>query len=71
VRVLGLHVCLWAERIADEAAADYLTWPRAAAFAEVAWSSPNGRTWREFEPRLRRHLPRRAEQGVAFRPLGG
>jgi hexosaminidase len=44
--------------------------PRACAFAEVAWS-PAERRWAEFEPRLARHLERLDALGVNYRPLDG
>lgn len=67
VEVLGLHACLWSETVPDPDRADYMIWPRAAAFAEVAWSPHAGRQWTEFEPRLRRHLPRLEARGVRYR----
>jgi hexosaminidase len=69
VEVLGLEACLWSERIADEAEAERMLWPRTAAFAEVAWSPPEGRSWAAFEPRIRRHLVRLEAQGVRSRRL--
>ena len=56
---------------------DYATYPRLAAFAEVAWSPQTGREpgserSGEFLERLERHhLPRLDAYGVEYRPLAG
>jgi hexosaminidase len=68
--VLGAQCALWTEYVPNERHAEYMYFPRACAFAEVAWS-PAAREWSEFEPRLRRHLARLDALGVNYRPLEG
>ena len=51
--VQGVHACLWSEIVMNESIADYLTWPRALALAEVAWTKPKLRVWKEFKYRLK------------------
>ena len=69
--VLGTQVQLWTEYMPSTRRVDYMAFPRACAHAEVAWSSPEGRSWAEFEPRLTAHLERLDALGVDYRPLAG
>ena len=70
--VLGVQAQVWTEHLDDARRVDYATFPRLAAFAEVAWSPPAGRSYAEFERRLvRDHLPRLDALGVEYRPLEG
>ena len=69
--VLGTQVQLWTEYMPTTRRVDYMLFPRACAHAEVAWSSPEGRSWQEFEPRLVAHLERLDALGVDYRPLAG
>lgn len=69
--VLGTQCQLWTEYVPNGRRVEYMLFPRACAHAEVAWSSPEGRSWAEFEPRLAEHLQRLDALGVEFRPLTG
>jgi hexosaminidase len=69
-RILGTQFQLWTEYIADPRALDYMTFPRASAFAEVAWSGAPS-PWPALQPRLTAHLSRLAAAGVEYRPLSG
>lgn len=67
--VIGVHACLWSERLFSEQLADYMTWPRALALSEVAWSSDETRDWNEFEKRAFVYaLPRLKSQRINYRP---
>ncbi|HEY2443667.1 MAG TPA: family 20 glycosylhydrolase, partial [Streptosporangiaceae bacterium] len=76
--LLGAQFQLWTEYIPDARALDYMTFPRASAFAEVAW---HGRpaAWTEQEEsagpplqgRLAEHLGRLTAAGIEYRPLAG
>jgi hexosaminidase len=68
--IVGAQCTLWTEYVASDRHAEYMYFPRACAFAEVAWS-PAERRWAEFEPRLARHLERLDALGVNYRPLDG
>jgi hexosaminidase len=65
-RVLGVQANLWTEHVRTEQRAGYMIWPRAAALAEVAWSTPDRRDFEDFSARLARHLPRLDELGLPF-----
>jgi hexosaminidase len=70
--VLGAQAQVWTEHLDNARRVDYATFPRLAAFAEVVWSAPEGRSYQEFERRLTtHHLPRLDALGVEYRPLAG
>ena len=67
-RVVGAQFNLWSEYVPDARHLDYLIFPRACAYAEVAWT---GRPAEGIEARLGPHLSRLAAAGVEYRPLAG
>jgi hexosaminidase len=72
--VLGAQANMWTEVTEDQARVDYQTFPRLAAFAEVAWSAlpaPEERDFADFERRMAAHYPRLDALGVAYRPPSG
>ncbi|WP_217238659.1 beta-N-acetylhexosaminidase [Streptomyces sp. AC555_RSS877] len=72
--VLGAQANVWTEVMEDHARVDYQTFPRLAAFAEVAWSSlpaPAERDFADFERRMAVHYRRLDALGVAYRPPTG
>jgi hexosaminidase len=73
-RILGAQANLWTEYVPDTDAAEYMTFPRLAAFAEGVWRAPIGpggtRDLDEFLGRLEGHLPRLDAAGIRYRPLG-
>ncbi|WP_285102887.1 beta-N-acetylhexosaminidase [Promicromonospora sp. MEB111] len=76
-RLLGAQAQVWTEHLDSARRVDYATYPRLAAFAEVAWSprgdrEPGSAASKEFLDRLERnHLPRLDAYGVEYRPLAG
>jgi hexosaminidase len=72
--VLGTQANVWTEVTEDPARIDYQTYPRLAAFAEVAWSrlpAPPERDFAGFERRMAAHYRRLDALGVAYRPPAG
>ncbi|MFJ4980578.1 beta-N-acetylhexosaminidase [Streptomyces coeruleorubidus] len=72
--VLGTQANVWTEVMEDPARVDYQTFPRLAAFAEVAWSAlpvPAERDFTAFERRMAAHYRRLDALGVAYRPPAG
>ncbi|MCX5234639.1 beta-N-acetylhexosaminidase [Streptomyces prunicolor] len=72
--VLGTQANVWTEVMEDHARVDYQTFPRLAAFAEVAWSAlpaPGERDFADFERRMTAHYARLDALGVAYRPPTG
>ena len=68
-RVLGPQANVWTEWIATPDHAEYMTYPRALALAEIAWSTPE-RDLGHFLARARRQTRRLDEMKVNYRPLG-
>jgi hexosaminidase len=52
-QVLGVQGNVWTEGIADVPSLEYMTFPRACAMAEVAWSDPKDKDYGDFIRRLR------------------
>jgi hexosaminidase len=50
--VLGLQGNVWTEHIRTEDRVGWMTFPRAAAVAELGWSQPERRDWSDFQRRL-------------------
>ncbi|WP_158100743.1 family 20 glycosylhydrolase, partial [Streptomyces fradiae] len=73
--VLGAQANVWAEVLDSRARVDYQTFPRLAAFAEVAWSTtlpaPEARDYDGFARRMEGHLLRLDALGVEYRPPAG
>ncbi|MBL1099583.1 beta-N-acetylhexosaminidase [Streptomyces coffeae] len=73
-RVLGAQANVWTEVMEDRRRVDYQTFPRLAAFAEVAWSTlppPPERDFTEFQGRMEAHYARLDALGVSYRPPAG
>ncbi|MFV8128694.1 beta-N-acetylhexosaminidase [Streptomyces syringium] len=73
-RVIGTQANIWTEVMESRQRVDYQTFPRLAAFAEVAWSrlpAPEARDFAAFERRMTGHYARLDALGVDYRPPGG
>ena len=76
--LIGTQFQLWTEYIPDARALDYMAFPRASAFAEVAWHDAPA-AWTDqagtgrppLRDRLAAHLGRLAAAGIEYRPLDG
>jgi len=64
--VLGVQANLWTEHVRTEEWAAYMTWPRAAALAEVGWSPAERRDYADFERRLPLEFDRYRALGIHF-----
>jgi len=64
--VLGVQANLWTEHVRTEERAAYMTYPRAAALAEVAWSPPERRSWSGFLKRLPAEFNRYRAVGLGY-----
>ena len=65
--VLGVQANLWGERMKTFPHVLYMTYPRACALSEVAWSPAEGRNYAEFYARLPVHLKRLDAAGINYR----
>jgi hexosaminidase len=68
--VLGGQAQLWTEYLKGPKQVEFMAFPRLTAIAEVLWSSPARRNYRDFLGRLDEHLRRLAILDVAYRPVG-
>lgn len=50
--MMGVESCLWTEFVKTSAEAEYLIFPRLAAFAESAWTQPQHKSWSNFLNRI-------------------
>ncbi len=65
--VLGTQFQIWTEYLADMAAVEYMSFPRACALAEAAWCLPEQKDWQGFTARLTAHLARLDMLQVRYR----
>jgi hexosaminidase len=56
--ILGGQANLWTEYITNMSKLQYMILPRLTALSEVLWSPKEGRSWDEFEPRLKQQVQR-------------
>jgi hexosaminidase len=64
--VLGVQANLWTEHVRTEERAAYMSFPRAAALAEVGWSQPQRLDWSDFRRRLPAEFERYRALGLAY-----
>jgi len=69
--ILGLEAPLWAETLITRQDYEYLAFPRLAAIAELAWSTPQQVDWESFRRRMAAHGARLAALGVNFARVPG
>lgn len=56
--VKGLQANLWTEQIYNMRQVEYMTWPRAFAISEVAWSPAEKKNWTSFVGKVEDHMKR-------------
>ena len=64
--VLGAQANLWTEYIADSTHANYMTYPRLTALAELCWTSPSQKNFDDFSVRLGQQLKRYDAMGLNY-----
>ena len=64
--ILGVQANIWTEHIRTEDRVEYMTFPRAAALAEVAWSPAAKIDWSSFSARLPAQLARYDALSVGY-----
>src|SRR5687768_309284 len=67
--VLGVQGNVWTEHIRTEARVAWMTFPRAAAVAELGWSKPERRGWEGFQKRMQALAARYESIELGARPL--
>jgi len=51
--IIGVQANLWSEYVTDGQSAEYMTFPRACALAEIGWSSDESKNYDDFIRRLK------------------
>ena len=64
--ILGVQANLWTEYVATPAHAEYMTFPRIAAIAEVGWSAKDARDWDDFARRMAAQYGRYRRAGIHY-----
>lgn len=64
--ILGGQGNLWAESVPTFRHAEYMTWPRGWALAEVLWSDEKARDWKGFTERVEKHFERADHAGINY-----
>jgi hexosaminidase len=64
--ILGGQGNLWTESVNTLRHAQYMTWPRSLALAEVYWSPKSKRNWDSFINRMEAHYPRLDAAGIKY-----
>jgi len=64
--ILGGQGNLWTESVPTFRHAEYMTWPRGIALAEVYWSSKANKNWTNFVTRLENQFPRLDAANVKY-----
>ncbi len=65
-RLIGVQGNVWTTPDDNEEDVEALTFPRAAALAEIAWTAPQHVRWADFQPRMVAMLGRYSRMGVRF-----
>ena len=68
--ILGGQGQIWTEYMAGPKQVEYMAFPRLTALAEVLWTQPERKDYRDFLSRLPAYLERLSMLDVAYRPLG-
>ncbi|HMW65971.1 MAG TPA: family 20 glycosylhydrolase [Chitinophagaceae bacterium] len=66
--IKGGQANLWTEQVYNMRHAQYMTWPRALAVAEVLWSPKEKRNWNGFVPRVEKQFERMDAAQVKYAP---
>lgn len=64
--ILGGQGNLWTESVYNQRHAEYMTWPRGLALAEVLWSPKEKQHWDGFVDRMEAHFARFDAAGVNY-----
>ena len=65
-QILGLEAPLWTETVTSLAEIEQMLLPRLPSYAEIGWSTPDGRTWDEYAGRIAAQAARWTAAGRAY-----
>ncbi|MFD1628349.1 beta-N-acetylhexosaminidase [Pseudopedobacter beijingensis] len=64
--IKGVQSNVWTEHIHSEDAVQYMMYPRVAAVAEVAWTSPRLKNWEDFSSRVEYEFANYEKSGTNY-----
>ncbi len=64
--IIGVQGNVWSEFVHSREKADYMTYPRGAALAEIAWSNKENKNWEDFIRRLEAQYQRYERKGINY-----
>lgn len=64
--ILGGQGNLWSESVPNFRHAEYMTWPRGLALAEVYWSPKSARNWDDFTKRMEKEFVRMDKANIKY-----
>jgi hexosaminidase len=64
--ILGTCAPIWTEKVPDRATLERQVYPRLAAYAEVGWTSREGKNYASFASRMINQLKRWDQSGIAY-----
>lgn len=64
--ILGGEACLWSEKTPTLRHAEYLSWPRAWATADIWWSPKGNKDWDNFVARMEHHFERSDQAAINY-----
>lgn len=64
--ILGAQANLWTEYVLTSKHAEYMTFPRIAALAEIGWTSKENRDWTGFTARMEKQFVRYERAGINY-----
>ena len=66
--VKGVQGNLWTEQVYTYRQVQYMTWPRAFAISETAWSPADKKSWDSFEQKVEHHFTRFNNAEIKYCP---
>lgn len=64
--IKGVQATIWSEFIHSAEKVEYMSFPRAAAIAEIGWSDPKLKNWEDFKRRLEMQYKRYENAGINY-----
>ncbi len=64
--IKGVQANCWTEYMADKQQVEYMLYPRLCAFAELAWTSNEHKSWPDFTRRMETHFNRLKQAGINY-----
>jgi hexosaminidase len=64
--IMGAQANLWTEYVLTSKHAEYMTFPRIAALAEIGWTSKENRDWTGFTGRMEKQFGRYERAGINY-----